>query len=155
MIKDFVIGYEGRAHKPFPLVWGAAAMRNDRGGVFNAVFGDTEDGVRDTYERWLEEFAGSICEKLEVEIEVTSKGPFYVADLRLDLLDRDPYSMENGRRWRRTAYGCVAVARGMTRGYYVFESHAMLERWLYHLHAGAFELVSAKPGLPPAPPEAE
>lgn len=138
---DFVIGYEGRA-LPLPLVWGAAAVRNERG-VFNAVLGE---GSYDTYERWQRKFVGSVCGATEVEIAVDTKDPFFVADLRLDLLNRDPYRVEDDKKWRRAAYGIVAVGRGITRGYFVFKSHAMLERWLYHLHAGAFELVPAEPG---------
>jgi len=142
-MKDYVIGYEGRSHHPLPLVWGAAAVRNERG-VFNAVFGDGDGAIVDTYERWQRKYAGGVCQELEVPVEVTSKGPFYVVDLRLDLLDRPPYSLDSAHDWAKKVYGIVAIGRGTTRGYYIFESHAMLERWLYHLHAEAFELVPAR-----------
>lgn len=99
---DFVVGYEGRSFKPLPLVWGAAAVRNERG-VFNAVLSDG-DGAVEPYERWQRKYAGGVCQELEVPVEVSSKGPFYVADLRLDLLDRKPYSLDSTHDWAKKVY---------------------------------------------------
>lgn len=147
-----VVGYEGGAHPGLPLLWGAAALR-DETGVYNAVFrGPTAPRI--AYDKWLTKYVGvdekgiigrlgGVCSKTEVPIDVTGlDGAFYVVDLRIDLLDRAPYAMDS---WRAKFNGCMATKRGVTRGYFILESHKMLERWLYHLHAQAFELVPVLP----------
>lgn len=131
-----VVGYEGGIRESeYPLLWGAAALRDARG-VYNAVL---RGASLMSLESWESCLAEGNATATEVPIPVETSDPFFVMSLRLDLMERAPYTVGNFPEM----YGIVAVAKGATRGYYVFQSHEKLTLWLYHLHAGAYELVTS------------
>lgn len=143
----YVVGYEGGDEESeYPVLWGASAIRGPNG-VFNAALSGPDDYCQPD-EDWRKAIRRGNATATEVPIEIDESGPFFTVSMRLDLLDREPYKhpfINHEPKFRRGATGIVAVARGTTRGYYVFESHERLEFWLYHLHAGKFELVPVKP----------
>ena len=131
-----VIGYEAGATPDHPVIWGAAAVRTERG-IFNAVLGDNSYTSSETWREYVKSGAST---EIEVPIPVNNEGPLFVVDLWVELLDREPYRVgddELGQLMR----GIVGVGRGATRGYYVFKDHSLVTRWLYHLHAGKFILI--------------
>lgn len=129
-----VIGYEGGFTEWLPLVWGAAAVRDERG-VFNATL-PLENQPRLTDDE-LRDAPVTLC---EVEIPIDQIGPYYVADIDRKLASRAPYLVENNEPWRLVK-GLAAIGYGPTRTYYVFKSHDRFQQWLYLLHAGPFALV--------------
>lgn len=135
-----VIGYESGASPDYPLVWGAAAIRDEKG-VHNAVLDPEAKGFGIDNEEWESLIRKGSVTKMEVAVPVEGPGPFFVVDLRIDLLDREPYQLHGGAEFNAVHPGVVAVGRGETRGYYIFQSHDHVESWLYHLHATKFLLT--------------
>lgn len=133
-----IIGYESGASNDHPMIWGAAALRTEEG-IFNAVTGFGPMSQED----WDKLVARGTVTQLEVPVPVKSKAQMFVIDLRLDLLDKDPYKLDGDSEWQEIEPGVVGVGRGQSRGYYIFENHKRVESWLYHLHAGKYYLVSA------------
>lgn len=129
-----VIGFEGRGEGE-PLLWGAAAVRTDKG-IINAVLG----GPPMSEEEWQEIVNKGSATQIETPIPLKKLSPLFTMSLRLDLLKRKPYSVGNVPE----IYGVVGVSRGKIRGYYAFENHKRLTTWLYHLHAGNYELIPAR-----------
>lgn len=129
-----IVGYEGGAESGHPLVWGAAAVRDERG-VFNAVLPHEFQPRLDDDE--LREAAVTLC---EVEIPIEKLGPYFVADLDRSAAEREPYLVEDDGLWPQIKR-IVAIGRGPTRTYYVFESHDALQSWIYHMNAGKYVLV--------------
>jgi hypothetical protein len=129
-----VIGYEGSPVSGHPLVWGAAAVRDERG-VFNAVLPGKFQPRLDEDE--LRDAAVTLC---EVEIPIEKVGPYFVADIAKDMASREPYRVEEDGIWPQLQK-IVAIGHGPTRTYYVFESHEALQSWIYHMNAGKFALV--------------
>lgn len=136
-----IVGYEGGTStdengKELPLLWGAAAAKDERG-VYNAVLGG---GQRLDEEEWEEIVRDGSAAKTEVPIEIPDDTEAaYVLNIRKDLAAREPYYVED----MPEIYGVAGVAHGTTRSYYVFQSHERLSRWLYLLHARAFVLTSS------------
>jgi hypothetical protein len=79
-------------------------------------------------------------------VPVETSGPYFVLDLREDLLDIEPYAVDD--EFDMLRFGVISISRGITRGYYVFKDHDSLKCFLYHLHAGWFSLVRQKPYEP-------
>lgn len=129
-----IVGYEGGAAPGHPLVWGAAAVRDERG-VFNAVLPHKHQPRLSDEE--LREAAVTLC---EVEIPIEKLGPYFVADIAKDVAAREPYFVEEDGIWPQLKK-IVAIGRGPTRTYYVFESHDALQSWVYHMNAGKHVLV--------------
>jgi len=131
-----VIGYEAGATPDHPVIWGAAAVRTERG-IHNACLGKGSSIDETT---WKEVVKGRSATEMEVPIPVDYEGPLFVVDLWVELLDREPYKIGDDET-AQLMRGIVGVGRGKTRGYYVFKSHDDVTRWLYHLHAGKFFLI--------------
>jgi hypothetical protein len=128
-----VIGFEGRAPAHYPLVWGAAALR-DETEVLNAVTGLRLAGNA-AWERYIEK---GVVTALEIEVPVTRMRPYYVMSVLKELAEQDPYRIGSVPRIHQVE----AIGHGPSRTYLVFDSHQAVERWLYHLLAGPYRLVA-------------
>jgi len=135
-----VVGYESGATPDHPLIWGAAAVRDDRG-IFNAVLSYTH-GCPMSNEDWEKTIRKGSATAIEVPIPIEEVGPYYVADVRLDLFDRAPYAVQNDPV-HLMMHHMVAMGRGQTRGYFILKSHDKLQSWIYHMNAVKFMLVPA------------
>jgi len=131
-----VIGYEAGATPDHPVIWGAAAIRTERG-IHNACLGESSSIDLTT---WKEVVQGKSATAMEVSVPVADMGPLFVVDLWIELLDREPYKVGDDEL-SQLMRGIVGVGRGKTRGYYIFKSHDDVTRWLYHLHAGPYFLI--------------
>jgi len=133
-----VIGYEAGATPDHPVIWGAAAVRTEKG-IHNACLGSGSSIDETTWQAVLK---GHSATEMECSVFTEYDGPLFVVDLWIELLDREPYKIGDDEL-SQLMRGAVGVGRGETRGYYIFKSHDDVIRWLYHLHAGPYFLIPA------------
>jgi hypothetical protein len=135
-----VVGYEGSPAQGYPLVWGSAAVHNtETGRVTNAGIG----GYGMSYDEWRRlSRSGKGATATQIKIPVDLAEDIFVADMSLELLDKEPYKLSGDLEFDRISPGVIAVGRGRTRGYYVFQNHDRLKSWIYHMNAGPYKLVS-------------
>lgn len=132
-----VIGYESRADADHPLIWGGAAIRTPEG-IFNAW--GSGPISEEEWEEYVREGAATQIEKF-IRLKPNYPRGIFTMSLRLDLLDKQPYAIYEDMPGLN---GVLGFSRGKTRGYYAFENHDRLTSYLYHLHAGKYELHPAQ-----------
>ncbi len=132
-----VVGYEGSSEEyPAPVIWGAAAVLDSKNILTNAVSGSqTPKGEQ----KLLDLVSSGGVVRTQVEIPIDTMGQYFVMDIRRDLYKQKPYDIPVS-----PIYGVVAKAAGLTRSYYVFESHEHLQSWLYHTQTGHYILVPSE-----------
>jgi len=141
MSEFLVVGYEGGGHRRHPLTWGAAAILDPEGALHNGVLNPNGNcGDPDGQAALAKHVKDGVVGALEVPAPVAKLGPYYVADLRIDLYFKKPYQCV-----RPSMLGIISTSIGTTRAYYVFESFERCESWLIHLNAGQYVLVPAQP----------
>ena len=133
----YVVGYEAGADPSYPLIWGAAAVRDKRG-VFNAVIGCSPYQPRANPEEWAKLMREGSATAIEIEIPVDTLKPYFVMSVRKDLAELKPYYIDPEFAFMRKV---TAIGYGEKRTYYVFDSHDAVQSWLYHMNAGKYVLV--------------